>query len=98
MFEAAPDLAIASETVVARCPGEGSRRPCVRLSVSDTGPGVSPELRGRIFERYFTAGKRGRRTGLGLSIVQAIVPAHAGWMELESEPGAGACFSAFFPR
>ncbi|MEV7179969.1 HAMP domain-containing sensor histidine kinase [Kitasatospora sp. NPDC093679] len=63
----------------------------VRLSVADTGPGIPPELADRMFER-FVRGDRGRSratgsTGLGLSIVQAVVQAHGGTVDAASRPG-----------
>jgi two-component system, OmpR family, sensor kinase len=72
----------------------------VRLWVSDTGPGVAPEDRERIFQRF--ARGRGRTdsggSGLGLAIVRAIAEGHGGRVELHSEPGAGALFTVVVPR
>jgi two-component system OmpR family sensor kinase len=64
---------------------------CVRLSVTDTGPGLDPDLADRAFER-FVRGGRGRprasgSTGLGLAITRAVAEAHGGRVELESRPG-----------
>lgn len=72
----------------------------LRLWVSDSGPGVSPEDRARIFER-FARGGQGRRhadgAGLGLSIVRAIAVAHGGEVLLDSMPGRGATFTVTIP-
>jgi signal transduction histidine kinase len=73
----------------------------VRLWVRDTGPGIEPDERERIFER-FTRGRRGRTrrsdgAGLGLAIVRAVALAHRGRVELDSRPGAGATFTLVFP-
>ena len=61
------------------------------VRVSDRGPGIPPELRGRLFERFVRgedeAGLPG--TGLGLAIVRGLVEAHAGTVALEEHPGAG---------
>ena len=78
----------------------GSRRAgeFVRLSVRDTGLGMSPEVLARIFEPYYTTKDLSRGRGLGLSIVSAMVAEHSGWMEVESQIGRGSVFSIFLPR
>lgn len=72
----------------------------VRLWVRDAGPGVAPEDRERIFER-FARGRGGPRrsegAGLGLSIVRAIAGAHQGRVELDTRPGEGATFTLVLP-
>jgi K+-sensing histidine kinase KdpD len=71
------------------------------ISVADEGIGVPPELRQRIFERFFQGPgrKAGRRkgTGLGLAICQGIIEAHGGKIRVESKPGQGAKFSFSLP-
>ncbi len=72
----------------------------VHLSVADRGPGVAPEDRERIFERFARAGKGRRRSdgaGLGLAIVSAIAKAHGGVVELASRPGGGSVFTVVIP-
>ena len=56
------------------------------LTFSDDGPGVSEEIRGRLFESFTTHGKKGG-TGLGLAIVQSIIEDHGGNVSVESMPG-----------
>ena len=74
----------------------------VTLSVSDTGPGLSEEHKKRIFERFFRADPSRARTsgegsGLGLSIVDAVMKAHGGSVTVDSELGKGATFTLHFP-
>jgi len=73
--------------------GEGADE--VWVSVSDTGGGIPPEQINRIFEPFYTTKKRG--TGLGLMIVQRIVRAHGGRIELESHVGHGTTFRIRLP-
>ncbi|MGB5201039.1 MAG: ATP-binding protein [Sedimenticolaceae bacterium] len=72
------------------------------VSVSDNGPGVSSDERGRIFERFFRGNDAARRyqsgAGLGLPVAKAIVEAHDGWIGLESEPHEGTTFTVMLPR
>lgn len=72
----------------------------VRLWVADTGPGVPPEDRLRIFERFVRGGQGARREGaggLGLAIVRSIARAHDGEVTVESAPGGGALFVLRLP-
>jgi signal transduction histidine kinase len=67
----------------------------VRFTVADEGPGVRPEHRVRLFQRYFRAEERGRGAGLGLYIARGIVEAHGGriWLEPDEQPGARFSFT-----
>lgn len=67
------------------------------LSVRDSGPGMPPQVKARLFEPFFTTKAPGKGTGLGLAAVARIMQAHGGFVTLESEPGAGACFDCHFP-
>jgi signal transduction histidine kinase len=70
--------------------------PNVRVAVSDTGPGVAPELRGRIFEPFFSTRLSDRNVGLGLTASANIAAAHEGRLSLEDR-GPGATFVLDLP-
>jgi two-component system cell cycle sensor histidine kinase/response regulator CckA len=66
------------------------------LRVSDTGPGIHPDLHTRIFEPFFTTKPSG--TGLGLSVVYGMMQSHGGAVTVDSNPGQGATFTLYFPE
>jgi signal transduction histidine kinase len=71
------------------------RKEWLKISISDTGSGISPQEKEKIFEPFFTTKETG--TGLGLSIVHKIIENHNGVIKVESEVGKGSTFTLFLP-
>jgi PAS domain S-box-containing protein len=77
---------------------EGRAGEYVSILVSDTGTGMSSEVRAHIFEPFFTTKGEGRGTGIGLATVLRIIRAHDAFLRVESQPGQGTTFEIFLPR
>ncbi len=69
----------------------------VKISITDTGIGITEESKKRIFDPFYTTKRIGEGTGLGLAICDKIVKEHSGRLEVESEVGKGSTFSVFIP-
>lgn len=78
-------------------PGASDRTGYAVVSVQDEGHGISRDDLPRIFEPFFTTKAAGEGSGLGLSVARGIIEEHGGFIEVDSAPGAGSCFSLYIP-
>lgn len=72
----------------------------VRIAVTDTGPGIAPDVKASVFDPFTAKHQSGQRggAGLGLALVKRFVEMHQGWVELDSAPGRGTRVVCHFPR
>jgi signal transduction histidine kinase len=68
------------------------------FTIQDEGCGIPAEHIQQVFDPFFTTKDVGEGTGLGLSVSLGIVREHAGWIEVQSEPGRGTCFTVWLPK
>ncbi|HEX2252272.1 MAG TPA: CheR family methyltransferase [Thermoanaerobaculia bacterium] len=96
LFQNAVDAARSDEVevTVATAPAEDGR---VRLTVTDSGTGMGPDVARQVFDPFFSTRRERGGTGLGLSLVHSIVEEHGGTIDLESEEGRGATFVIELP-
>ncbi len=95
-------LTITTELAVLDQPVEDSEKEkgdkeYIKISVSDTGFGIHPEIQHKIFDPFFTTKPKDRGTGLGLSTVYGIVKDHDGYIDFETEMGKGTTFHIYLP-
>jgi signal transduction histidine kinase len=85
-------------TIKAELEGAGQGA-CIVVTVSDTGPGITPEDQAKVFDKYYRAATAGevRGSGLGLAIVKAVADAHGASVSLDSSPGIGSTFRLCMP-
>ncbi|MBT6629753.1 MAG: response regulator [Gemmatimonadetes bacterium] len=91
--ERAPRIDVVADLVE----GVGDTNDVVRVSVRDSGRGMSDDVRERVFDPFFTTKEPGKGTGLGLSIVQGVVQQHGGRVECDSREGEGTTMTMFLP-
>lgn len=69
----------------------------IAIEIEDSGPGISEELKKRIFEPYFSTKRKDNNNGIGLYLVKKTISEHGGFIEVESEPGKGTTFIVYLP-
>ena len=72
----------------------------VQIFISDTGPGIAPDLSATVFDRFAARSQGGQRggAGLGLTLVKSFIELHVGWVEIDSKPGRGTTVRCHLPR
>ena len=97
LSDRAPEAAGGHSTIWLRA-GSSARGDEVWMEIEDSGPGIRPEVIGKVFDPFFSTRPVGRGAGLGLALAWGIVREHAGRIEVQSPPGRGACFRVSLPR
>jgi signal transduction histidine kinase len=92
-------LSVVVDRVIRRKEGLALSQPSqyLLLQISDTGAGVPPADRDKIFEAFFTTKDTGEGTGLGLAVSKGIIKDHDGWIEVDGRAQGGAVFRVFLP-
>jgi len=92
-------LTIETQAVRRTRPGleTGAEQDFVGLVVSDTGVGIPPEIRDKVFEPFYTTKEGQGGTGLGLAVCSGIVKEHDGWIDVDDAPGGGTVFRVYLP-
>ncbi len=90
-------LFIDKESATLLLPNELTLKEYIKISIQDTGSGISPEVKARIFDPFFTTKKIGEGTGLGLSVVYGIIKNNGGIITCDSEVGKGTTFNIYLP-
>jgi two-component system, cell cycle sensor histidine kinase and response regulator CckA len=91
-------IATANVTLEARSHEEAAAGDYVLLTVSDSGSGMTDEVKARLFEVFFTTKPQGKGTGLGLATCHTIVKQCGGYIDVQSDLGKGTTFKIYFPR
>ncbi len=91
------DVARVDDPVLMAHPKEVAGKTYLIVSVSDTGVGMENNVKNRLFEPYFTTKPTGKGTGLGLASIYGAVINHGGFIDVQSEPGAGSRFHLYLP-
>jgi signal transduction histidine kinase len=89
---------LASNCAGPEVPAELSPGEYVRVTVADSGTGMSAEIKARVFEPFFTTKPHGKGTGLGLPMVRSMAEAAGGTVTIDSEPGVGTSIHLWLPR
>jgi len=77
---------------------DNSQEVFVELSISDTGPGISPEIIDKIFDPFFTTKEKGKGTGMGLAITYGVIKEYGGEITVDSQLGRGTVFHIYLPQ
>jgi signal transduction histidine kinase len=96
-MRAGGELRVSTSFEAASDDNGGAAAGSIHVDFSDTGTGMSEEVRAHIFDPLYTTKERGRGTGLGLVVVRQVVGEHGGHIEVESETGRGASFRLTLP-
>ncbi|MCX5746521.1 MAG: ATP-binding protein [Proteobacteria bacterium] len=75
----------------------GAEQPFVTFAVADSGIGIPPAIKDKIFDPFYTTKEGSGGTGLGLAVCSGIVKEHDGWIDIEDAPGGGTVFRVFLP-